>query len=414
MAFQDDLREGFLAIKHVAVGWDDLLTQAMFGLVTREHIVWFSEPGRAKSMTARLIFQLFPDAHTFSKQITRDTMPDDLIGSEIPKEYMDTGRQVFNLDGGICDVEFAFLDEFFDGGDPLVRALHTVLNERRFETKDQPPVDVPLHTAIMTTNFHRDTAATAAVLDRIMCKAYVPRVDGLVDSTRMYTTYLDTHGSHLTLPRLSYVDLKEFADTIDAPDGVYVSPAIKLMHAYLIQAYIDRRIAEAQVNADPNNPDTLVLPTEVTPRSEAKLHDFSRACALLSGRREVQFSDLAALRYGLVTIGDGSSDDRIWAEVCEEMLPKRKRDEGRLEDLAAIAEALADIKANRDANTDIQITIGGKLWYGTILDLKNLFDRIVDRGTATPAIADITDRLKTELDQINSEDDKVIRFSLEG
>lgn len=199
MSFNDDLRQRFYLLSQTCPGFEAVLTQALFGLVTQEHMLWYSRPGRANSTVARAIFNMFDNAPTFSKQLTKDTMPDAIFGQVVVNELM-KGNEVYNLENGIVSSVFAYLDEFFDASDFMLRSMLNVLNERIFESKDMGIVQSPLHSVIVTTNYIRQREATEAVLDRIMCKAVLPGITDLTDCMRAGQTYLGFAGKRKAKP----------------------------------------------------------------------------------------------------------------------------------------------------------------------------------------------------------------------
>ncbi len=400
--FGGKIRNAFHELSKVVVGWDDILVQAMFGLCTKEHLFWLGPPGRAKTWVAKMIFSLFPDAKTFSIQVTKDMLPSAIFGSEIPDEYLKNGREIFNLTNGICDANLVYLDEFLDGPDFLVRSMNTVLNERIFERKDQR-VCTPLHTGIMTTNFNRYGLALEAVRDRMMCKSATPAVEGLVGRINMYGSFLQYAGAMPHLPTLSFAELKSFTDVVESPNGVVVPDEVRLLHALLIQMYLKKRIErekEKLQNAEPGKKvtDEDVKLESVTPRTEAKLHDFSRAAALLNDRTKVEPKDLKALRYGLIILNNGNGDEETWQEVCDEYLPKTDGQVKRIRQLATIANKIAELRNLGGNLREFVLETAGKAETYTKVTVLDLIDKITDRGNA--ASIEIAAELKAEIQQL--------------
>ena len=141
MTFVHDLRQRVFLLGQNFPGYEDVLTQALFALLTREHMLWYSKPGRAKTQVAGSLFDLFADAPVFRKQLTKDTMKEELFGNVVVDNFLKTGREVYNLENGVVEATFAYLDEFFDGSDFLLRALLNLLNEREFHARHHnPPV----------------------------------------------------------------------------------------------------------------------------------------------------------------------------------------------------------------------------------------------------------------------------------
>ena len=373
MTYVQQLRENFYVLGKNFPSNDQILTQVLFALLAREHVFWFSGPGRAKSLMSTSIFGMFDEsAPTFSLQITKETTREDMFGNIIADELMKSGREVYNLEGGIVEAVFAFLDEFMDGSDYVLRGVNNVLNEREFKTMGMGIVPAPLHTAIATSNYMRMTPALQAVLDRFMCKAYLRGIDGLGDSLRASGTYLDYSGKRLSLPVLPYDGLRQLSDIVmasEADGGIVVSPGMRLLHVLLVGEFQRRRLVAARAAWHAKNADIAEEPLdmelgvpEVTPRTLGKLFDFSRASAVLHGRNEVHVVDQKALMYGLLTIGDESGDEVLWAQVCSDLLDGMT---GRrlhlLEELGKLADMVAQLTAERSQTTNAQLMVGGTM-----------------------------------------------------
>lgn len=406
------LRENFHELSQHFPGFDEVLIQALFALVAEEHVLWYSKPGRAKSMVARAIFSMFSDAKTLTTQLTKDMMPDDVFGDVIANELIQHGRRVVNLEGGLAEVEFAYLDEFMDAGDFLLRSMLNVLNEREYHgSKDMPTTKAPLHTAIATTNFMRQREATEAVLDRLLCKAELAGIEDLTDCMRAGQTYLGYAGKRLILPHvIPYGDLKALSDTVLAPPdqgGIAISPGMRLLHVILVQEFVRRRLATASTAWHTANPDAAEEPTmaelgiaEITPRTLVKLHDLSRSAAVLNERVEVTEDDGRALGYGMYVVGDGSGHDEIWHTMCDEFLKFSPSQLNALENLGDLADNIGQIKAERSLATGAQVTLGGQLFAFTELSAQKLRDKF-SRNKTHPVIEIAKQQLGEEIDQIN-------------
>ncbi len=407
------IRTAFKNLSEYAIGWEDVLTQTMFALATREHAFWFSGPGQAKSWTARAVFSMFSGAKFFKTQITKDMLPNALFGNEIPDEYMRTGREIFNLEGGIADAHFVFLDEFLDAPDYLARAINTIVNERRFERKDMQ-VDVPLHSAIMTTNFNRFGLAMEAVRDRMMCKALIPRVERLTDRLSMHNTYIEHHGQIPSLPQVPFEELAAFVDAVESPTHVVIPAEVRLLHAFVVSEYDRRRFAAEKAHLQALRPDIEVTDKEVnvgfvTQRTEVKLHDFSRAAALFDGRSTVEVGDLWNLRYGLVMIGADNADEATWQSVGADYIPSSRTVVKDLQKLAAIAIKVAELKKLSNSPAEIVIRVAGKVETFTKVSLIQAVDRLKTSGNGP--VKPIATQLLAEINELGTPP-STYRFSL--
>ena len=397
MPYATELRKQMHDISMNFPTFEDVLTQSLFALLTREHVLWYSLPGRAKSQVARQIFDLFMGSKVFTMQITKETSKDELFGNILVDELMKSGSEIHNLSNGLADVEFAYLDELFDGNDFLLRTMLNVLNEREFHSKDMGTIKAPLHTVIATTNFLRMREATDAVLDRFMCKAYLHGVVDLADAMRATNTYLSFTGKSVDVPRLDYEGLQELSDRVDLPadqGGVSVSPGMRLLHVLLVREFQEARRVVALQKWHEQYPDAAADPTEVelgipdiSPRTLVKLNDFSRASAVLHNRNEVQVDDLRSFVYGLVTIGDDSGDEQLWAEVCNRMLNLSNRQVQSLERLGEIIDQVGQLAAERSLTTPGQMLVGGRMMSVAQLGSSSVLDKITGNGHPTLTIA---------------------------
>jgi len=408
-----DLRENFYELEQHFPGFQEVLIQALFALVGMEHLLWYSLPGRAKSMVARAIFGMFDGAKVLTTQLTKDMMPDDVFGDVIANELINSGRRIINLEGGIAAVEFAYLDEFMDAGDYLLRSMLNVLNEREYHgSKDMASVSAPLHTAIATTNFMRQREATEAVLDRLLCKAELAGIEELTDCMRAGQTYLGYSGKMLQLPhKLPYEGLKQLSDQVMAPleeGGVLISPGMRLLHVVLVQEFQRLRHESAVANWHQANPDAAEEPSEeevsvpeVTPRTLVKLHDMSRAAAVLNERDEVVPEDNRALGYGIYVVGDKSGDDELWHDLCDTFLKFNSKQRQSLEELGEIADNVGQIKAECSEVTNLQLHLGGQAIQFADLGKRKLADRL--RNVDHPVLDIAKKRLDDEISELTSQ-----------
>jgi MoxR-like ATPase len=406
--FVSKLRRNFYLLSKNFPGNEEVLVQLLYAWLTRENVFWYSRPGRAKSLIATSAFGMFDDATVFSVQCTKDTPEEKLFGNIIPNAMMAEGKEIYNLDGGLVKAVFAFLDEFMDLSDMVMRSANSVFNERVFYTKDMGPVPSPLHSAIATSNYMRVREATQAVLDRFMCKAYLKGIDGVADSMRASETYLEYSGKQVQLEKLPYAELDALADLVgksETEGGVVISNAMRLLHVLMVSQFQNRRIKAAQDDWMQENPgsnpedmpslDELGVP-DISPRTMVKLYDFVRASAVLDGRTEVVQEDLQAIKYGLIAIGDGSGDEAIWAAVCKDMLGMNGKQMDLMQKLGDLAAQVGTIEAERSeryrgtvALLDTTYTVGQL----TLARLNTIFPDAKSKAV-TLALEEVADAIK--------------------
>jgi len=154
------------------VGREKIIRQSFYALLTGEHQLLFGRTGMAKSLLARQVFNCFDQATFFEKQLTKDSMPDNLFGAYDILQ-LKKGKMFHNVEGSIVVADFAFLDEIFDANDMLLRSLLSLLNEKRLVNGEQQ-VFSPLNSVIGAANYLRNTEILEAVIDRFIYKSHIP------------------------------------------------------------------------------------------------------------------------------------------------------------------------------------------------------------------------------------------------
>lgn len=273
------------------IGRNEIIRQAVFAILTGEHMLLLSRTGMAKSYLAQYIFNTFEGARVFSSQASKDQTPDNYFGPYNIEEFK-KGRIRHNIKGSVIEANFVFLDEFFDASDVVLRSLLTVLNERKFINGSEQ-IDTSLHTAIATANYMRMNEVTEAVLDRFTYKSVIP------ESTNVYTqllidhTYAFSGGKPVEPEKKLYFNqilyLNEIIKNQNKEIKVVVPDFIYFMKNVIVNKYM----------SDMRKSDYNFF---VSPRKIAKLSDFLRASALLNNRFEVTEEDLKEMYLALCTL----------------------------------------------------------------------------------------------------------------
>lgn len=323
----------FDGIRAYLVGYEDFIHQSELALLSRDHLVAFGESGRGKSYACRTLVQAISGARLFKTQLDRDTQSDYLIGAAIPRVYLEEGRHVYNLLGGLADADLAHIDEVADAPASLMRALNTLINERRFERKDQD-LDAPLHTIWFTANWLPMSREWEAVWERILFRFRAPRVSSAYERFSMHRAYLKTEGRAPSLRLIPFEELKALSDqtrSLPVPSGV---------HLLLGHVAGDYEAGISQL--------THALRTSISGRTENALLNVLRAAALLEGRR-VGYKHLHALRYALCTMGEdenGAHEQRLLADILERCLPRDRAEEQVYDSLGDLADQIRDCEQN--------------------------------------------------------------------
>ncbi|MCB0318053.1 MAG: AAA family ATPase [Bdellovibrionales bacterium] len=271
---------------------ESLLRQSQYALLTAEHQLIISGPGRGKSLYSDALFRIFPGESVFSMQFSRTTREDEVFGSPI-LDKLKEGSVIRNLAGSIVDARFARLDELLDANMWLLRSLHGVFHERKF-SKGQQEEDAKLHTAIATTNRFVEGQELEAFSDRWLYQSTVPSSSQFVERNAVDRTF-NEHRGNVHLDRADFFDYQQLLYLTEIATGkvpelkITTPPEIRFLKNLLIREYeeqIQSKQKEAEFNYFP-----------VTNRTSAKAINHLNATALLRGRSTVTAYDLLDLRY---------------------------------------------------------------------------------------------------------------------
>ncbi len=278
-------------ISENVIGRDEIIKQAMYSIITGEHMLLLSRTGMAKSFLANYIFGTFEGARIFSSQASKDQTPDNYFGPYNIEEFR-KGRIRHNIQGSIIEANLVFLDEFFDASDVVLRSLLSVLNERKF-INGAEQIDVAVHSAIATANYMRMNEVTEAVLDRFTYKSIIPENQNVYTQLLIDHTYAFSKGRAVDPEKKIYFnEVLQLHDIIknDNKDHVIEVPD----YIYFMKNVIVNKFVSDMRKSDYNY--------FISPRKQAKLIDFLKAAALLDNRREVTMDDVKEMYIALCTL----------------------------------------------------------------------------------------------------------------
>ena len=302
-------------LKEHLVGYDDGVEQFKLALLTGQHMLLVGRPGRGKSYPARLFIGSVQHSRVFRTQITAYTMPDHLVGAPIPHTYLEEGRQVYNTDNGILNCDLALLEEFSDGPVALARSLNTILYERIFEVKDQPPLPATLHSAILTANQAPHGEEWKAVWSRIAFRFTPQEVTTSWGRFQNAQVYLHTHGHAPVLP---LVEMDQVRELSQMRENIEVPPGVLLVESW-VSGEFHRRCQE-----DKHLARSGLFSSDL--RRENLFLDVICAGATLEGRPRADYSHIRRYLPFARPLGDdadGIAAHTIIDEVLESVLPKK-------------------------------------------------------------------------------------------
>lgn len=300
------------------VGRETLASQTLLALLTREHQLIFSKTGTAKSLYAETVFGQFA-AETFSIQFTTGAAEEAVVGAYDLAKFRE-GVIWHNTEKSLVTAEFAFLDEFMDANDMVLRSILGILNERKF-SKGKQLEQARLHSAIATTNYIRRSGMSEAVVDRFLFQARINPETSLLDQLLIDRVYAEHNGRIIKPEKPLPIDVLRALSRIvkgESSTNINATNALFFLKNQLIKNYTDMLTDQRRKqNKDAERP-------YVSPRKLAKARDVLNASALLQGRLEVTVEDLPALRFMLTTISgsgeDGSQEEEIFYKALDHTL----------------------------------------------------------------------------------------------
>lgn len=278
-------------IGEIVINRSEIVRQAIYAILTGEHMLLLSRTGMAKSFLASSIFNIFEGARVFSSQASKDQTPDNYFGPYNIEEFR-RGRIRHNIKGSIIEANLVFLDEFFDASDVVLRSLLSVLNERKFINGSEQ-IDAAVHTAIATANYMRMNEVTEAVMDRFTYKSIIPEDSNVYSQLLIDGTYTQNRGKPSEPDRRIYFNQILFLNEIITNNHRDIKVKVPEHIYFLKNVFVTKFVSEMRKN-DQN--------FFISPRKQAKLGDFLRASAVVNNRLEVTMDDLRDMYLALCTL----------------------------------------------------------------------------------------------------------------
>ncbi|HOQ10977.1 MAG: ATPase RavA [Spirochaetes bacterium ADurb.Bin218] len=338
-------------ISQAVIGREDIIRQAIFAILTGEHMLLLSRTGMAKSYLASSIFNIFEGARVFSSQASKDQTPDNYFGPYNIEEFR-KGRIRHNIKGSIIEANLVFLDEFFDASDVVLRSLLSVLNERKFINGSEQ-IDAVVHTAIATANYMRMNEVTEAVLDRFTYKAIIPEDNNVYNQLLIDETYTAKRGKPVDPDKKIYFNQILFLNEIITNNHRDIKVNVPDFIYFMKNVFITKYISEMRKN------DSKFF---ISPRKQAKLGDFLRASAIINNRFEVTMDDLRDMHIALCTLNSfvsmknmDKSEKDLYLDVFQKTMNHFKANGAlaQIEFLLNIRKIFEEIKSDPDKREQI-------------------------------------------------------------
>jgi MoxR-like ATPase len=296
------LAQEMAKLRRYLVNYEDFLEAACLALLLGKHLYLYGAPGTAKSQACRMVADSLCNCRHFETQVKDQTTLEHLVGAVIAEEYLHSGRQIYNLEGGLAAVEIAVLSELPDGEPGHIKSLADLLEDRRFYTKDVQVVS-PLHTLLASGNWLPAGKQWEPILDRFGYIQRSPQPHGAHERANVLHAVQEIRAGP-ALPRLNFAALATLSKRVlalEVPAGVEMAAAWVLDQHELNQHHAPR--------------------SALRPMSPRRLRDgldTIKATAALAGASRVSYDHLTGLIPALSVGGGGGCEDeeqeRIRAE----------------------------------------------------------------------------------------------------
>lgn len=383
----------FSPVERELVGYGPLLTQAIYAFLTRENLLIFSPAGTAKTLCASLIFHRISHVRVFDTQMSKGTLAEELFGS-VDIEQMKRGRVTHNTHNTLVDADLAFIDEFFDANDMVLRALLGIFNERVFKKGTQLQ-RANLHTGIAAANYLRANEVTEAILDRFLFRSYLTPDYSPFALLAIDSAFERHHGRAVTPPLDEQIPLEHLSYLANIVRGTHprlqitAPPHVLFLKNVLINRYRELVAQSSQAKR----------PVYISPRTYAKSRVLLNAAALLRGRNEVTPEDLTELRYVVTTVGGPEEQADCFEKALQETLQRiRPSDWEHIDNLLAAHELVEQVME--------RVRNGGKLPETTFLQRLLRFLKLRSEGELS------FHHLRRYVDGIEPSDEQVRQLKL--
>ena len=386
-------------VGEIVIGRGEIIRQAIYAILTGEHMLLLSRTGMAKSYLATSIFNIFEGARIFAAQASKDQTPDNYFGPYNIDEFR-KGRIRHNIKGSVIEANFVFLDEFFDASDVVLRSLLSVLNERKFINGSEQ-IDAAVHTTIATANYMRMNEVTEAVLDRFTYKSIIPEDNNVYNQLLIDQTYTISRGKPTEPDKKIFFNQILFLHDIITNKNRDIKIEVPEFIYFMKNVFVTKFVSEMRKN-DQN--------FFISPRKQAKLSDFLRASAIVNNRFTVNMDDIRDMYLALCTLNSytsiknlDKSEKDLYLDVYQKTMNHFKANGAlaQIEFLLGIRTIFEEIKNDPEKRDLI-------LKKSSLLDnLKNLF-KLVFTGRRKDEDDEITlDSLKKSVFDVTSSVEEV-------
>ncbi len=301
-AFQENIARVRAEIGKVMVGQDEVVTNVLVALIGGGHVLLEGVPGLGKTMLVRTLAQVL-NLHFSRLQFTPDLMPADIIGTDILDED-EHGRRSFRFQPGPIFANLVLADEINRATPKTQSALLEAMQEQTVTVSEHTyPLESPFF--VLATQNPLEMEGTyplpEAQLDRFLFKLNV----GYPSQTEMSEILARTTGK--TTPQADTVIEKEtlLAMRQLARQVPVASPVMDAVSALVLASHPENPAAPESVRQ--------YVRFGASPRAGQAIIIGAKVLALMSGRFNVAFADIAAIaphamRHRLILNFEGEAE----------------------------------------------------------------------------------------------------------
>lgn len=270
-------------VGQVIVGQKEVVRTTLIAIIAGGHTLLEGVPGLGKTMLIRTLGQALN--LEFSRiQFTPDLMPADITGTEIMEETGD-GHRVFRFQQGPIFANLILADEINRATPKTQSAMLEAMQEKTVTVANET-YTLPRPFFVLATQNPLEMEGTyplpEAQLDRFLFKVDV-RFPSADDLTEILTRTTGEHqpSASSAADGLQIVQMQELARKVPVPSHVltYISRLIVATHpGQTVAPLVDQYV---RYGSSPRGAQSLVLGAKIT--------------ALLAGRYNVSFDDVAAI-----------------------------------------------------------------------------------------------------------------------